>query len=143
MRTHELRLAPEKTEAVLLVRRKREPPPEIFVEDHPVNVQKSARYLGVHLQELLNGTVHVRTASQKAARAATDRILPRTYGATEGQRRTWATVAESIALYGSPYQNYIRCSYIRSCPNDSMAARGSGTLTNLSIQPHQGGNVRL
>ena len=67
-------------------------------------IRKSAKYLGVHLESALSGMAHIRAVSAKAAKAAADisRRLPRTYGATEGQRRLLAAVAESICLYAAP-----------------------------------------
>lgn len=99
-----LKLVPEKTEAVMLLKRRKETLPAIFLDGHKIQVAKSARYLGVFLETDLRGGAHLQKVTARAIRAATSiaRILPRTYGASESQRRTLATVAESIALYAAP-----------------------------------------
>ena len=104
MRNSRLSLAPQKTEAVMLIKRHKDLDPQLRIMGHTIEIQKSARYLGVQLQRNLSGVTHVKTAAEKAAKAAQNiaRILPRTYGATEGQRRVLSAVAESIALYAAP-----------------------------------------
>ena len=104
MRAHSLRLAPEKTEAVWLIGKRDTPAPNIFIEGYAVQMGQSAKYLGVHLESGLNGMAHIRAVTAKASKAAMaiSRMLPRTYGASENQRRLLAAVAESITLYASP-----------------------------------------
>lgn len=104
MKKSKLHLAPEKTEAVMLVKRHADREPAVSVMGHPVTMQKSARYLGVQLERGLTGVAHVKIVTEKAAKTATDiaRLLPRTYGASESQRRVLSSVAESIALHASP-----------------------------------------
>lgn len=104
MRRNRLKLAPEKTEAVMLVKRRKERTPKVNLAGHAIAISKTVKYLGVTLQAELTGVEHVRQATLKAAKAATDiaKILPRTYGASEAQRRVLSTVSQSIALYGAP-----------------------------------------
>lgn len=104
MREHSLELAPEKSEAVVLLKRKKDRSPKLQVDGHPIRLATSVRYLGVMLEKDKKIKEHIRVSTLKASVAATKiaRILPRTYGASEAQRRVLATVAESIALYGSP-----------------------------------------
>lgn len=104
MKEHGLELAPEKSEAIMLLRRNRDATPKLYVDGHPIQLARSVKYLGVILEKGKKVKEHIRTSTMKASVAATNiaRILPRTYGASEAQRRILATVAESIALYGSP-----------------------------------------
>lgn len=73
----------------MLIRRRKERYPRFTVEGHPITLQKSAKYLGVHLQQELTGSTHIRKVAGKAVAAATtiSKILPRTFGASEAQRR--------------------------------------------------------
>ena len=104
MRKNSLALAPEKTETIVLLSKRGEDPPNLTLEVHTLQIKKSARYLGVILQQGLKTTDHIKKVTEKATKASMDiaRILPRTYGASEAQRRVVATVAESIALYAAP-----------------------------------------
>ena len=101
---HSLRLAPEETGAVWRIQKRDARVPNILVEKHEVQIGGSAKYLGVHLEPGSCGMAHIKSVTAKATKAAMDisRILPRTYGATENQRRLLAAVAESICLYAAP-----------------------------------------
>lgn len=104
MKKNSLTLAPEKTEAVMLVKRRAERLPKLTLEGHEIAIKNSAKYLGVILQPRLTCTLHVRSMTTKAIKFANaiSSILPRTRGATEGQRRLLATVAESMVMYAAP-----------------------------------------
>ena len=102
--SHHLKLAPEKTEAVLLIGRKRCGELDLQLNGHSIAVQKETKYLGVILDRGMSGAAHVRHATEKAARAVTSlsRLMPNLRGAGEGKRRLLATVADSIVLYAAP-----------------------------------------
>lgn len=102
MKDNALELAPEKSEAIVLLSRRKDR--RLHIAGHPIEVKKAARYLGATLEKDLKAKEQIRRATMKASEAATNiaKILPRTRGASEGQRRILATVAESIALYGAP-----------------------------------------
>lgn len=104
MSKHHLRLAPEKTEAIVMVGRKRFRDIEISLSGHRIIPQKEVKYLGVRLDQRMTGTAHVRYVTGKALKAATSlsRLMPRTGGAGEQRRRLLATVADSIVLYAAP-----------------------------------------
>lgn len=90
----------------MLSRRRKERYPNLTVEGYPIVPQRSAKYLKVHLQQELTGTAHVRKIVEEASAAPTNisKILPRTYGASESQRRVLSMVAQSIAfcMYAAP-----------------------------------------
>jgi Reverse transcriptase (RNA-dependent DNA polymerase) len=104
MKQHYLKLAPEKTEAVLLIGRKKCRSLDIHLDGHKIQPQKEVRYLGVILDQGLTGSAHVRYATDKASKAVTHlgRLMPNLGGPGEGRRRLLATVASSITLYGAP-----------------------------------------
>jgi hypothetical protein len=104
MSQHHLKLAPEKTEAILLIGRKKCRSLNIHLDGHKIEPQKEARYLGIILDQGLTGSAHVRHATGKAAKAVAglSRLMPNLGGPGEGKRRLLATVADSIALYGAP-----------------------------------------
>ena len=102
MEEHALKLAPEKSEAIMLVGKRNAPEtPKFFLQGQVVSVKKEVWYLGVTLTERLTGTPHVMAAVTKATKAANNiaKILPRRFGVTEAKRKLLAAVAESITLY--------------------------------------------
>lgn len=106
MREHNLALAPEKTEAILLIGRKKcdSESMDIRLDDHRIEIKKEVKYLGVILDRGLTGSAHVSYVAARADKVVTSlaRLMPRTWGASEGKRRLLATVAESIILYAAP-----------------------------------------
>ena len=105
MEERHLALAPEKTEAVpLLGRRRCGPLTGLTLRGCVIEPKKMARYLGVTLDQGLTFAPHIQHAMVKALRAVAglSRLMPRTRGANEGRRRLLAAVATSIALYGAP-----------------------------------------
>lgn len=104
MSSNHLELAPGNTEAILLKRRRGAAVPQFTIQGHAVTIQQSARYLGVVMETGLTGINHVRKTAQRAVATAAQiaRILPRTHGASENQRRLLGAVAESVMLYAAP-----------------------------------------
>jgi hypothetical protein len=104
MDTHHLEVAPEKSEAILLIGKKHTPSITIHYKDHEIHIKKSVRYLGVTLDQGLRGTEHVFSATTKALKAVNDigRLMPRVRGPGDGKRRLLLTVAQSILLFGAP-----------------------------------------
>ena len=104
METHYLEVAPEKSEAILLIGKKRSPQINIQYNGHKIHIKKTVKYLGVILDQGLRGTAHVVAASAKALKAVNDvgRLMPRVGGPGEGKRKLLLSVAESILLFGSP-----------------------------------------
>ena len=104
MNAHHLKLAPAKTEALYLTGRKRTKGFDLVVDGHPIEIRKEAKYLGVILDTAMSGNSHIRKMCADVQRVSLNlgRILPRTKGASEENRRLLASVAESKALYGAP-----------------------------------------
>lgn len=104
MHEHKLQVAPEKSEALYLVGRKRYKGVELRFGSDPIQIKQKAKYLGVVIDRGLTGKAHVEYVMEKASKAASSliRLMPRMKGAPEETRRLLATVAESIALYAAP-----------------------------------------
>lgn len=104
MRDHKLTLAPHKSEAVLLIGKKRPKEINITLGDHSIEIKKEVKYLGVVLDRPRTGTAHVNYATSKAMNTCRklSRIMPRRGGATEAKRRLLASAATSAVLYGAP-----------------------------------------
>jgi hypothetical protein len=105
MNDRNLQLAPEKTEAIMLVGRKKyRPITGLVLENHSVELKREVKYLGVLLDQGLTFSPHVNHILTKARRAVDglSRIMPRTRGPSEARRRLLATVASSIILYAAP-----------------------------------------
>lgn len=102
---HQLRLAAHKTEALLLKGRKRIRKLAIRLNGEIVaHTKRTAKYLGVILDEGMTFVEHVHAVTARAEKATQNlaKILPRLGGAGESRRRLLATVADSIVLYASP-----------------------------------------
>ena len=105
MDANHLALAPEKTEATLLIGTKRCGELEdLCLRDFRFKPKTQVKYLGVILDQCMTFAAHIQEALGKAQRtvAALRRLMPRTRGPAEGKRRLLATVATSIALYAAP-----------------------------------------
>ena len=104
MKNNKLELAPQKSEGLLLVGKKRCRDPEIYLNNQRINIVNKARYLGVILDKRLTFTKHIEQATVKARKVANNvaRMLPRTSRVTEQKRRIIATVAESVVMYAAP-----------------------------------------
>lgn len=102
---HQLRLAAHKTEALLLKGRKRMRKLAIRLNGEIVtHTKRTAKYLGVILDEGMTFVEHVHAVTARAEKATQNlaKILPRLGGAGESRRRLLATVADSVVLYASP-----------------------------------------
>ncbi|KAE9537402.1 hypothetical protein AGLY_006425 [Aphis glycines] len=104
MREKGLELAHQKSEAVLLTRRRAYTPPNLFIGGHQIGLRPSLRYLGVFLDQRMTFSVHVTTVAKKAARsaAALSRLMSNTKGPCQSKRRLLASVVESQLLYAAP-----------------------------------------
>jgi len=69
-RDNGLEIAPQKSKAVVLMRKYRYDNPLLYVEDHVIPVKPARRYLGVELDTHLYFTTHIATASKKASDSA-------------------------------------------------------------------------
>lgn len=99
-----LRLAPEKTEALMLVGMRRPKNISFSLRGTKITPGKTIRYLGIVLDKSLTFGPHVLQACQKAEKSAEafSRILPNVGGPGGAKRKILAQVVNSILLYGSP-----------------------------------------
>ena len=101
---HHLELAAHKTEAVMLVGRRRAyQPPSIYVGNSAVTLSKSVRYLGVFFESSLEFKDHIRRSAEKTAATVTalSRIMPNLGGPKQERRKLLANVVLSQMLYGA------------------------------------------
>lgn len=100
-----LRLAVEKTEAVVFKNRYRPVELRLRIEGQIVRPGETLKYLGVILEN--KGTwfgAHLHAAADKARRVMTalTRLMPNVGGPREGRRRLLTSVVHSVLLYGAP-----------------------------------------
>lgn len=103
MVSHQLALAPEKTEAILMAGRRILRPITFLVAGHTVTPGDKLKYLGVWLDKSRTFQLHVREVAAKASRAgvAIGRLLANAHGPRESRRRVLALVVTSIELYAA------------------------------------------
>lgn len=99
-----LSLAPHKTEAILITRRRNFNLPKLLVDGYDIKIENSLKYLGVILDNRLSFTQHVKTVSEKAVRTANKlvRIMPNINGPNQLTRRLIASVAYAQVTYAAP-----------------------------------------
>ncbi|KAF0751881.1 Uncharacterized protein FWK35_00022542 [Aphis craccivora] len=104
MRSRGLELAHQKSEAVVLSRRRAFVPPRLTVGGLLIPLKNEIRYLGVILDKRLTFAAHASTVAAKAARsaAALSRLMPNICGSAQWKRRLLASVVESQLLYAAP-----------------------------------------
>lgn len=104
LRGHGLQLAPEKTEATLLIGRKRCGPLNITVGEVRLDIKKKLKYLGVIMDQSMTFRPHVEYTTAKAAAqaGALVRLMPRQGGARQQKRKLLYSVVESTILYAAP-----------------------------------------
>ena len=98
-----LKMAPEKTEALLVTDRRSFQYPRIVLGDHVIEWKKSIRYLGVQLDRRFSFGEHLQIATAKAIQcgAALTRLMPNIGGPREAKRRLVASVVNSKLLYAA------------------------------------------
>ena len=101
-----LKVAPEKSEALLFHGPRRGPPPgaHIQVGRVRIGVKKTMMYLGLTLDGRWDFKEHFRRLAPKltSAAAALGRLLPNIGGPSTACRRLYAGIVRSMALYGAP-----------------------------------------
>jgi len=104
MQSRGLELAHQKSEAVVLSRRRAFVPPRLTVGGHLIPLRNEIRYLGVILDKRLTFAAHASTVAAKATRsaAALSRLMPNIGGSAQWKRRLLASVVESQLLYAAP-----------------------------------------
>lgn len=103
MKRKQLRLAPQKTGAVLLVGGRKTKNINIRLGDVIIQSQNSLRYLGIYLDRNMTMGVHIRRTAEKAGAALTNlcRLMPNFGGPQESSRRLLGAAVQSIMLYGA------------------------------------------
>ena len=104
LRRRGLRIAPEKTEAVLLSGRRKLPEIEIKIGDQKIKSKKNIKYLGVMLEKDMKMREHVKRAADRANEVATklNRLMPNIGGRRAAKRRATCGAVGSIILYAAP-----------------------------------------
>ena len=99
-----LKMAPEKTEALLVTNRRSFQYPKIVITEHESEWKKSFKYLGVQLDRRLSFGKHLQIATAKATEcgAALSRLIPNIGGPGEAKRRLVANVVNSKLIYAAP-----------------------------------------
>ena len=99
-----LKMAPEKTEALMFTDRKSFQYPKIVLGDHVIEWKKSITYLGVQLDRRLSFGEHLQIATAESNQygATLTRLMPKIGGRRGAKRRLVASVLNSKLLYASP-----------------------------------------
>lgn len=104
MTSHNLILAPDKTEAVLLRGKKKRD--EIYFELGGVRITptKDVRYLGIIIDERGSFGKHIETVTAKAQEKISklSRLMPNLGGPCSGRRQVLCCAMHNILLYGAP-----------------------------------------
>ena len=95
-----LKMAPEKTEVLLVTDRRSFKFPRIVLGDHEIEWEKSIKYLGVQFNRRLSFGEHLQTATAKAIQfgAALTRLMANIGGPREAKRRLVASVVNNYAI---------------------------------------------
>ena len=103
MNDHSLSLADQKTEIVVLTRKKIETIIPFNINHTEITSSRSIKYLGVTIDTKLTFWDHISKMTEKAAKitAALSRLMANTKGPSECKRRLLMTTVHSILLYGA------------------------------------------
>nr|CAH7729394.1 unnamed protein product [Callosobruchus chinensis] len=105
MEQHDLNLAPEKTEAVILRGDRTKRGSVVFqIKGQQVVPGKSLVYLGIHIDNERCFGVHVKKVIEKAEKkiAILSRLMPNVGGPSSNKRAILNGVIQSVVLYGAP-----------------------------------------
>ena len=99
-----LKMAPEKTEALLVTDRTSFKYQKIVLGEHEIEWKKSIKYQGVQLDRRFSFDEHLQITTAKAIQfgAALTRLAPNIGGPREAKRRLVASVVKSKLLYAAP-----------------------------------------
>ena len=111
-----LKLAVQKTEAVLFTRKRRLALPTLTLDGYRVPFSDSVRYLGVWLDKKLNFSTHIDKAAAKASITTGQlaRLMPNIGGPKTSRRKLLHEVVHSTMLYAAPvWAEALRTEYQR------------------------------
>lgn len=103
MTTNGLRLAPEKSECVVLTNKKAYRNPDLHIQGCHIPVERAIRYLGVRLDTRLSFVDHATSVAAEARKAATalGRLMPNVGGPSQSKGKLLMSVVHSRLLYGA------------------------------------------
>lgn len=103
MNTNVLKLAVDKTECVMLTKKRGYKKPIFTLNGTVVQPKKSLRYLGIELSKKLGYGTHIQAAAVKAGKTASalQRILPNVRGTRQCKRKIMASTVQNQLLYGA------------------------------------------
>lgn len=104
MEENDLKLAVDKTECVMLTKKRDYREPAFTISDIRAEPKDSLRYLGIEFSKKLGYGTHIRSAAVKAGKTAKalERILPNVRGARQNKRKVLSSVVQNQLLYGAP-----------------------------------------
>lgn len=104
MTSRHLQLAPSKTEAVILTKRRKMEKIEFTLLESKIEPLKAIKYLGVWLDTTLSFAEHVRYIEHKAGKTVTalSRVMPNVKGPTSSKRKILSATVHSQILYACP-----------------------------------------
>lgn len=104
MQSRQLELAPQKTEAIILTKKRKIGPIRFEINGTVIKPARSIKYLGVWLDTKLTFNEHVSQTLIKAGKTITalSRIMPNTNGPRSSKRRVLSSVVHSKLLYAAP-----------------------------------------
>lgn len=104
MRNNELKLAPQKTEALVMTKRRKREGLMFKLDNVDIKPKNTIKYLGIFLDTAGSFREHIRKTTEKAEDriAKIIRIMPNIGGPVSSKRALLAAVVHSILLYGAP-----------------------------------------
>lgn len=104
LRTANLQLALQKSEAVVFSRKRQYNEMTVTIEGTQITAGPNLKYLGVQIDGKLNFTAHSKLAADKASKAVQNlqKIMPNVSAAKQGKRMLLSNVVHSLLLYGAP-----------------------------------------
>lgn len=99
-----LTLAAEKTESILLTKKRKVQPVAFTIQGTTVRPKNSTKYLGVYLDTKMSFANHIEKVVEKTEKTVTalSSLMPNVGGPRATKRRVLASVAHSQILYGAP-----------------------------------------